>query len=63
MNPKIFAVLQAAKDAGAQSAGIEISRLPLTVAPIFEKWLEAHFPGEEGKVLNRIRAMRGRKVK
>jgi DNA repair photolyase len=60
--PEIFAVLQAAKSAGAQWAGMEILRLPLTVAPIFEKWLETHFPEKKEKVLNRIRAIRGGKL-
>jgi DNA repair photolyase len=60
--PEIFAVLQAAKSAGAQWAGMEILRLPLTVAPIFEKWLETHFPEKKEKVLNRIRAIRDGKL-
>ena len=34
-------------------------RLPLTVAPIFEQWLEHHAPERKEKVLNRIRAIRG----
>jgi len=60
--PEIVAVLQAAKDAGALWAGMEILRLPLTVAPVFEKWLETHFPEKKDKVLNRIRAIRGGKL-
>jgi DNA repair photolyase len=60
--PEIFAVLQAAKNAGAQWAGMELLRLPLTVAPVFEKWLETHFPEKKEKVLNRIRAIRGGKL-
>jgi DNA repair photolyase len=60
--PEIFAVLKAAKNAGAQWAGMEILRLPLTVAPIFEKWLATHFPEKQEKVLNRIRAIRGGKL-
>ena len=34
-------------------------RLPGAVRPIFEDWLERHFPDRRGKVLNRIRSMRG----
>ncbi|HUC84617.1 MAG TPA: PA0069 family radical SAM protein, partial [Candidatus Acidoferrales bacterium] len=60
--PEIVAVLQAAKAAGAHWAGMEILRLPLTVAPVFEKWLETHFPEKKEKVLNRIRAIRGGKL-
>ena len=37
-------------------------RLPLSVAPVFEKWLETHFPEKKAKVLNRIRAIRGGKL-
>jgi DNA repair photolyase len=37
-------------------------RLPLTVAPIFEQWLEQNVSGKKEKVLNRIRAIRGGKL-
>jgi DNA repair photolyase len=55
-------VLAAAKAAGAGWAYTEILRLPLTVAPIFEEWLERNVPGKKDKVLNRIRAIRGGKL-
>jgi DNA repair photolyase len=56
------AVLQAAKDAGAGWAGTEILRLPLTVAPIFDHWLERNVPEKREKILGRIRAIRGGKL-
>ncbi len=59
---EIPAVLAAARAAGAVWAGMEILRLPLTVAPIFEEWLEQNVPGKKDKILNRIRAMRGGKL-
>jgi DNA repair photolyase len=59
---EIPSVLAAAKSAGAGWAGTEILRLPLTVAPIFEEWLEQNFPEKKDKVLNRIRAIRGGKL-
>jgi DNA repair photolyase len=59
---EIPSVLAAAKAAGAGWAYTEILRLPLTVAPIFEQWLERNIPGKKEKVLNRIRAMRGGKL-
>ena len=59
---EIPAVLAAAKSAGAAWAGKQILRLPLTVAPIFEQWLEQNVPGKKDKVLNRLRAMRGGKL-
>ena len=37
-------------------------RLPLTVAPIFERWLEAAVPEKKDKVPGRIRALRGGKL-
>jgi len=36
--------------------------LPYANAPLFEKWLETHFPDRKDKVLNRIRAMRDGKL-
>jgi DNA repair photolyase len=59
---EIPAVLAAAKKAGARWASMTMLRLPLTVAPVFESWLEEHAPKKKEKVLNRIRAMRGGKL-
>jgi len=55
-------VLQAAKAAGAGWAGTEVLRLPLTVAPVFDQWLEQNFPEKKDKILGRIRAIRGGKL-
>jgi len=52
-------VLEAAVAAGATSAFFILLRLPLAVAPMFEVWLEQHFPERKGKVLGLIREMRG----
>jgi DNA repair photolyase len=56
------AILRAARDAGAVSAGFVVLRLPWAVAPLFEKWLEERFPDRKEKVLNRIRDLRGGKL-
>jgi DNA repair photolyase len=56
------AILKTARAAGAISAGFTIVRLPYANAPLFEKWLETHFPDRKEKVLNRIKAMRGGKM-
>jgi DNA repair photolyase len=56
---EIPAVLAAAKAAGAGWAYTEIVRLPLTVAPVFEEWLERHFPEKKEKILGRICHLRG----
>ncbi len=52
-------ILEAAADAGARFSGYVALRLPLAVAPLFERFLEEHAPGKKDRVLNRIRAMRG----
>lgn len=53
------AILAAAAAAGAQHASLQMLRLPLAVAPLFEDWLARHFPERKEKVLTRIRAVRG----
>lgn len=56
------AILRAAAEAGAKAAGYTVVRLPYGVAPLFEKWLETHFPDRREKVLSRLRTMRGGKL-
>jgi len=56
------ALLRSAADAGATAAGYTLVRLPYGVAPLFEKWLETHFPDRKDKVLNRLRSIRGGKL-
>src|ERR687894_401416 len=53
------ALISAAGRAGAAFAAYVPVRLPYTVKPLFEEWLERHFPDRKAKVLNRIRSMRG----
>jgi len=59
---EVARVLAAAGTAGAMWAGMEILRLPLTVAPVFQDWLDRNEPGQKAKVLDRIRAIRGGKL-
>ena len=59
--PEIEKILEAARDAGAVSAHYTVLRLPWEVNPLFQQWLEAHFPERAGRVMNRIREMRGGK--
>src|SRR5437588_138716 len=56
---EIPALLAAAKQAGAQQAMYILLRLPLTVAPVFEEWLERTFPNQRERILGRIRSSRG----
>jgi DNA repair photolyase len=57
--PDLERVLEAAAEAGAASAGYIILRLPWEVNPLFQQWLQAHFPERAQRVMNRIREMRG----
>src|SRR5436305_14436680 len=52
-------ILAASARAGAQFAGYTIMRLPFAVAPLFERWIDEHFPERTEKVLSRSRAIRG----
>ena len=52
-------ILEACSQAGAQFAGYTIVRLPWAVAPLFEHWLNEHFPDRKEKILGRIRDLRG----
>jgi DNA repair photolyase len=52
-------ILEACANAGALFAGYTVVRLPWAVAPLFERWLEEHFPDRKEKVLGRIRHLRG----
>ncbi len=55
---EIPAILQAARSAGARSAGYVLLRLPFAVRPIFEDWLARHYPDHAPRVLALIRSTR-----
>lgn len=59
--PDLERVLEAARDAGAVSAHYVVLRLPWEVNPLFQQWLETHFPDRAQRVMNRVRDMRGGK--
>ena len=59
--PDLEHVLEAAADAGAISASYIVLRLPWEVNPLFQQWLQAHFPERAQRVMNRIRDMRSGK--
>jgi len=58
---EIPSMLEAARAAGATRADYILMRLPYAVAPLFEQWLEQHFPERKDKVLHYIEDMRGGK--
>src|SRR5213594_4573409 len=55
-------ILDRCAEAGAQFAAYTIVRLPWAVAPLFEHWLEEHFPDRKEKVIGRIRDLRGKRL-
>ncbi|MFZ6647094.1 PA0069 family radical SAM protein [Undibacterium sp. TJN25] len=59
--PDLERILAAVADAGAINASYIVLRLPWEVSPLFQQWLEAHFPDRAQRVMNRIRDMRNGK--
>ena len=57
--PELERVLEAAAAAGATSAFSVVLRLPWEVNPLFQQWLDQHFPERAGRVMARVREMRG----
>ncbi len=56
---EVESILEAARAAGAGSAGYVLLRLPLEVKELFEEWLQHHYPLKAGHVLSRVFEMRG----
>lgn len=59
---EIPTLLKAAKEAGAMTAGFILLRLPLTVVPVFQEWLERAQTTHKDRILSRIRQTRGGKL-
>jgi DNA repair photolyase len=59
--PDLEHILTAVAEAGAISASYIVLRLPWEVSPLFQQWLQAHFPDRAQRVMNRVRDMRGGK--
>jgi DNA repair photolyase len=57
--PELERVLGAAADVGATSAFSVVLRLPWEVNPLFQQWLEQHFPERAARIMARVREMRG----
>jgi len=57
--PELEKVLAAAREAGALSAFSIVLRLPWEVNPLFQQWLQQHFPDRFERVMARLREMRG----
>lgn len=54
-------IVKISAEQGAKSVSFIPIRLPYEVAPLFEEWLEAHFPSRKEKVLKIIASMRNGK--
>jgi DNA repair photolyase len=59
---EVAEILAASKQAGATVAGYILLRLPLTVEPVFEEWVERARPEQADKILGRVRQTRGGKL-
>jgi DNA repair photolyase len=57
--PELERILDAAAAAGATRAFSVVLRLPWEVNPLFQQWLEQHFPERAARVMARVREMRG----
>jgi DNA repair photolyase len=53
------ALLEAAADAGATTAGYVPLRLPHQLGSLFDDWLINNFPAKREKVLSQIKSIRG----
>lgn len=58
----IPAVLEAVREAGAQAANYILVRLPLTVAPVFQEWLERTHPTHRERIEHLIQSTREGKL-
>lgn len=56
---EIPALLEAAKEAGATSAGYTLMRLPWQLKDLFLEWLQRHFPERAAHVESLVRQYRG----
>lgn len=57
--PELERIVEAAVAAGASSAFSIPLRLPWEVNPLFQDWLQQHFPKRAARVMARVREMRG----
>lgn len=58
---ELEAIMEAAREAGAQCAGYLLVRMPLEVGDLFREWLGEHYPDRAQKVMAHIQETRGGK--
>ncbi|MGA8516089.1 MAG: PA0069 family radical SAM protein [Burkholderiaceae bacterium] len=61
INEDMEQVLEAAREAGAQTAFYTVLRLPWEINALFQQWLQLHYPQRAERVMARVRDMRGGK--
>src|SRR5690606_24991280 len=59
---EIPALLKAASEAGAKSAGYVVLRLPFQIKDLFLDWLKREYPERAARVENAVRGMRDGKL-
>jgi DNA repair photolyase len=59
---ELDAILEAAAAHGAHAAGTILLRLPLELGPLFEDWLNRHYPDKAKHVLSLVRQTRGGRI-
>ena len=57
INEDMEQVLQAAWEAGARTAFYTVLRLPWELNPLFQEWLDLHYPQRAARVMARVREM------
>ena len=57
--PELERILERAREAGATTAFSTVLRLPWEVNPLFQQWLQTHFPERAARVMARVRDLRG----
>ncbi len=56
------AMVAAAAKTGAMFASYVLLRVPGAVVPLFETWLDQHYPDRKQKILSRLKSLRGGKL-
>jgi len=61
-DPELEAVLEAARGAGAISAGYVLLRMPHELLELFPQWLQTHYPQRAAHILSLMKQMHGGKA-
>lgn len=59
LNEDMEHVLEAARQAGAQSAFYTVLRLPWELDPLFRQWLQLHYPQRAARIMARVQDLHG----